>query len=158
MKEDKVDIEGDGKLALDQFARELGHLRTQTGMSRTEIGRLANCSASWLKAIELGHRQPTVQLGISLDGIFHTQGGFEKLARAIEAANTPQWFGKWAALEDRAVQLWSFEPLLVPGLFQTRAYAYAVLSEEPDLTAEQVDDLIAARAERQGVLSRPRPP
>jgi hypothetical protein len=47
----------------------------------------------------------------------------------------------------------SWAPLIVPGTFQVEAYARAILSAEP-FTPDQLDELVAARLERQLVLDR----
>ena len=53
--------------------------------------------------------------------------------------------------------LWYWAPLLVPGIFQTEAYARAILGADPD-SGEDLDDLVYGRLERQQILSRPKPP
>jgi transcriptional regulator with XRE-family HTH domain len=151
-------MEGEGRAALEQFRHEFERLRRRSDLTWQAVASRAACSVPWLRAIEQGRRNPTVELAAALDEIFGTSPLLEDLARAIEAAKTPPWFGRWAALEADAVQLWLYEPLLVPGLFQTKAYAYEVAFEEPDLSPDQVDDLVSARTERQAILTRPRPP
>ncbi|MFC4016524.1 Scr1 family TA system antitoxin-like transcriptional regulator [Micromonospora sp. GCM10011542] len=69
----------------------------------------------------------------------------------------PAWFRPWADIEHEAVALRAFELVWVPGLFQTEAYARATLAGEA-LTPEEVDELVAARLQRQAILRRPRPP
>ena len=51
-----------------------------------------------------------------------------------------------------------FEPALVTGLFQTVDYARAVLGKRPHTTAEEVENLLAARLARQEILTREDPP
>ena len=51
-----------------------------------------------------------------------------------------------------------FEPSLVTGLFQTVEYARAVLAKRPHTTAEEVENLLAARLARQEILTREDPP
>jgi uncharacterized protein DUF5753 len=48
--------------------------------------------------------------------------------------------------------------LLIPGLLQTADYARAILAADPETTEDQLDDLIAARLERQAILDKPNPP
>ncbi|MDG4831243.1 DUF5753 domain-containing protein [Solwaraspora sp. WMMD1047] len=50
-----------------------------------------------------------------------------------------------------------YEPLFVPGLLQTEAYARATLRCEA-LTPIEVDSLVNSRLERQSVLTRDKPP
>jgi hypothetical protein len=47
---------------------------------------------------------------------------------------------------------------VVPGLLQTEAYARAILSTRMGATAEELDEAVAARMERQRILDREHPP
>jgi hypothetical protein len=52
-----------------------------------------------------------------------------------------------------------WELVVVPGIFQTPEYARALLTAgRPTARPEVIDDLVAARIERQEILSRERPP
>lgn len=64
------------------------------------------------------------------------------------------WFRAWAELEQDAGSIRSYEPLLVPGLLQTEAYARAVLATGGLLSPTEVDEIVAARLARQRVLER----
>jgi hypothetical protein len=64
------------------------------------------------------------------------------------------WFRKWADLEEQAISLYTFENRLVPGLLQTEAYARTLFNERlPVLTDSQIEAQLAARAERQRLLT-----
>src|SRR6185437_606986 len=60
--------------------------------------------------------------------------------------------------EAQARRLRSFEPMVVPGLLQTEAYARAILSTRVGSTAEELDEAVAARIGRQRILDREHPP
>ncbi|MEU8288189.1 DUF5753 domain-containing protein [Micromonospora sp. NPDC048905] len=68
------------------------------------------------------------------------------------------WFRPWAELEQDAVSIRSYQPLLVPGLLQTEGYARAVLGTGGLLAPSEVDLIVAGRLERQSVLGRDAPP
>lgn len=71
----------------------------------------------------------------------------------------PDWFGLYVSLEDSAELIRQYEPELVPGLLQTRAYAETVTRVPRDLiTDEQVQRRVDLRMKRQALLSRPRAP
>jgi Domain of unknown function (DUF5753) len=70
----------------------------------------------------------------------------------------PDWFREWPDIEADAVTLRWFEPLIVPGLLQTQAYARALLRTRPDSTDEEIEAMVAARMDRQAVLAREKPP
>lgn len=70
---------------------------------------------------------------------------------------------RWSALPTRHTSGWKqarprqscYDPLVVPGLLQTEAYARAIVVGGPnELSAEQVDQRVAIRTERQQLLTR----
>ncbi|MES0832870.1 helix-turn-helix domain-containing protein [Nocardiopsis tropica] len=69
------------------------------------------------------------------------------------------WFIDFVWLEELAVEQWLFNNTLVPGIFQTEAYARVVMrTTEPDATDDQVDRWIELRMTRQALLAREAPP
>jgi len=72
----------------------------------------------------------------------------------------PDWFAGWVEAEKVARALWFWAPLLVPGMFQTEAYARAILAADPERgeDPEELEALVQGRLERQQVLLRPRSP
>lgn len=58
------------------------------------------------------------------------------------------WWSNYEALEQSAVTIRTWEPMLIPGLLQTRAYAAALSS----------DELAARRIDRQRIVTRPSGP
>jgi len=68
-------------------------------------------------------------------------------------SGTPDWFMPYRQAESEASILRCWSPVLVPGVLQTESYMRAVLSVEP-YTASQLDELVAARLERQAVIGR----
>lgn len=55
---------------------------------------------------------------------------------------------------DRSV---SYEPMVVPGLLQSRRYARLLIERGPGVSQEYVDATVRLREERQQILHRPRP-
>jgi hypothetical protein len=74
------------------------------------------------------------------------------LARRAKSG-TPDWFMPYRQAESEATTLRFWGPLVVPGLLQTEGYARSLLSVET-YTPEQLDELVAARMERQQVIGR----
>ena len=70
----------------------------------------------------------------------------------------PASFRPFAAFEEIATALRSFEHTLVPGLLQTPKYARAVLAIRPNTSPDELDDMVAARLARQAILDRDDPP
>jgi hypothetical protein len=84
-----------------------------------------------------------------------TGAGLDTLTDLAQRAKsgTPDWFMPYRQAEAGASILRCWSPVLVPGVLQTESYMRAVLSVEP-YTAEQLDELVAARLERQAVIGR----
>jgi hypothetical protein len=67
----------------------------------------------------------------------------------------PSWLGTYAALEQGASEIWTFEPMAVPGLLQTAEYAAALQDGEiirP--TGGEVNRYVSHRMARQAVVTR----
>lgn len=71
----------------------------------------------------------------------------------------PGWFGLYVSLEDSAETIRKYEPELIPGLLQTRAYAEAATRvPQGYVNEEEVQRRVEVRMTRQALLSRPRSP
>lgn len=68
-------------------------------------------------------------------------------------SGTPEWFVSYRQAEGEATMLRSWGSDICPGLTQTESYARCVLSAQP-FTPDALAELLQARIERQGVLSR----
>jgi hypothetical protein len=91
---------------------------------------------------------PLPETAADLDQLYETDGEIQRLSTAArEDAQTP-WLRSWLDNERRALVLRSIEPLVIPGLLQTEAYARAVLAVGTR-TRRRLDEAIAVRLERQ---------
>jgi DNA-binding XRE family transcriptional regulator len=132
-----------GYTSQDQFARELG-------FDRTVI----------VKA-ETGARPPSDDLAGKIGEMFPglCNGLYVQLATIARKSNgpIPGWFADWLDAERQAHTLRIWQPLIVPGLLQTAEYARALFVAAGE-DADRVEELIAARLDRQVILDRPKPP
>jgi hypothetical protein len=69
----------------------------------------------------------------------------------------PKWFDLFLGLESGAAELSIFDTVAVPGLLQTHGYATAVIEGDPDLSADQVQQLVEVRMGRQHILQTANP-
>jgi transcriptional regulator with XRE-family HTH domain len=109
---------------------------------------------------ETGQRPPTVDVlaawcqacGLD-DELF---GRLAVLARRADGP-VPTWFEDWLRAEGEAHTLRVWQPLIIPGLFQTAEYARALFlaAGADDVKA---NELVAVRLERQSILDRADPP
>lgn len=80
---------------------------------------------------------------------------FARLVGLVLRSQLPSWFQPYAELEATATYISTCQCQLVYGLLQTPEYARAVLSVEQ---GDRLDGMVAARMERQHILSRDEPP
>jgi hypothetical protein len=92
----------------------------------------------------------------ALDEHWQLNGHFGRLLRYARSAHDPDWFQEHVHYEARASVLKIYELSLIPGLFQTRDYARALL--EAGQVVEDVEAALEVRMARQEVLNnKPRP-
>lgn len=134
----------------------LRRLRTSRKMSQDRLAATIRVSKSLISHFESGKLLPQDDTAEILDAAFGTG---DEVRRAVKDAREDRrpWLRSWREHEKRAVLLRSWEPLVVPGLLQTRDYAQAIFVATP-ANAQKVDDLVSTRMARQvAVLDRDPP-
>jgi Domain of unknown function (DUF5753) len=84
-----------------------------------------------------------------------TGAGLDELTKLAQQARSgpPGWFAGWSDdIEAGASVIRWFEPLLIPGLIQTRGYANAVFAWKPE--SSSIETNLKNRLARQSVLDR----
>lgn len=141
---------------LRNFGNEVRLERDRMAMSRAELGKAAACGASLVAKIENGDRVPQREFAEGCDRAFAgANGRFLRLWRLALRYAYPPWFRPYVALEQKATVLRMFNPVLVPGIVQTRGYATAILKEG---RPKGLEDIVTSRLERQRILERENPP
>jgi transcriptional regulator with XRE-family HTH domain len=140
------------------FAEELMAARISAGMSQEDLAARLSYSLSLVSMVEGLRRPPTLQFAEQCDQVFATPGTFVRLQKFTRATPLPSWFRPWAEIESVAEQFRSWQPSFVDGLLQTPEYAHALLSVRIGEAGADIDQQVAARMERQAVLSRDDPP
>ncbi|MFL6054216.1 MAG: Scr1 family TA system antitoxin-like transcriptional regulator [Actinoallomurus sp.] len=142
------------------FAGELKAWRGGAGLSKVELAETLGYTPQLIGQLEAGKNVPSKKFAEDTDTYFTTNGLFVRLWKLINdtrhLAALPPGFSDYVARESEASMMYVFEPSMVKGLFQTPEYAYEVL--KAGRTAEEVDQLVAKRMERQEILRRLRPP
>ncbi|MEU6367972.1 helix-turn-helix transcriptional regulator [Streptomyces sp. NPDC046931] len=129
--------------------------RKRAGLTQEEYAPLVRYQPSTVASIEQGRRFPprvfVERAEEVLDAFGALKGAYKHVGREKGLAS---WFRQWAELEEQAISLHTFENRLVPGLLQTEAYARLLFDEQvPVLTDSQIEAQLAAREERQRLLS-----
>ncbi|MEU2548333.1 helix-turn-helix transcriptional regulator [Streptomyces roseolus] len=140
---------------LDYYGSELRRLREEAGLSQTQLGKIVFCTGSLVGQIETAHKVPTREFSERIDAALMTGGLFTRLVGLVLRSQLPSWFQEYAEMEAQATYISTYQSQMVYGLLQTEAYARAVLSVEQ---TDRLEELLAARMERQRILRREQPP
>ncbi|MGW7521125.1 helix-turn-helix domain-containing protein [Streptomyces sp. NPDC054796] len=146
-------------------------LREEQGISMKEASEHIRGSVSKISRLENAESSPSDRDVFDLLERYKVTDPqqVEELSKLLGDAQTlrtwpyadaaPGWFRRLIGLEHVAVRIETFEPVSVPGLLQTREYAWGILRAAPksreDTSAQQRVDL---RRERQRLLEEPDPP
>ncbi len=154
---------GAGASPLRLFGEMLRWYRTQAGLTPEGLGQRIYLSGSLIRKVEDGTRAPTEELTRACESVpeLCCNGALFKLwdilADYLKRQALPGWFAGWAEREAHAAKLRWFEMSLVPGLFQTEAYAMALLTGRIGFNGD-VGQVVATRMGRQHILDREEPP
>jgi transcriptional regulator with XRE-family HTH domain len=140
------------------FVAELVAARTAAGLSQEALATQINYSPSLIGMIESGRRAPTLDVAGRLDQALKTTGTLARLQKHARTMPLPSWFRPYADAESTATMLRSWQPMVVDGLLQSEEYARAVLATKPNTTTDVVDEMVAARMDRQLILDQDKPP
>ncbi|GAA2482123.1 helix-turn-helix transcriptional regulator [Streptomyces longisporus] len=140
---------------LDYYGFELRRAREAAGLTQQALGSIVFCTGSLIGQVETTLRVPTREFSERVDAALGTDGTFSRLVGLVLRNQLPSWFQPYAEMEARATNIATFQAQVVYGLLQTPAYARAVLEAG---WADKLDDQVAARMERQRILTREKPP
>lgn len=150
-----------------RLALELLRRREASGLSREEAARQLEWSTSTIFRIETGRSRPqpgNVRVLLDLYGVTGAErDGLIQLARE---ARQPGWWHSfrdvlsnpyevYIGFEGGATTIRNFEPIVVPGLLQTEAYARATFKGGPrELDSDEIEARVEVRMARQQILAR----
>jgi transcriptional regulator with XRE-family HTH domain len=136
------------------LAFHLRRYREDRGMTQGDLASLLCVTEGHLGNLERARRRITMTQARDLDKIFGLPRWFELLHHHAQGEHR-DWLAQYTALEQEASELKVWQPLWVPGLLQTKAYARVSLIGGH---ANDIDAKVAARLDRQAVLGRENPP
>jgi transcriptional regulator with XRE-family HTH domain len=142
------------------LARLLHDARVAAGYtSQDALARDLNVDRSVVTKAESGNRFPSDKILLKWCELCDLDAG-DILARVGKARNAtgdvPPWFESFREVEAVAHAIRVWHPILVPGLLQIAEYArplFVAMGEDPD----RVEELVAARIERQQILNGSNP-
>ncbi|AJF65584.1 helix-turn-helix domain-containing protein [Streptomyces vietnamensis] len=144
-----------GKGVVAAFGQSLKTLRVRAKMEREELGKRLGYSASTIASFEQGRRIPPPRAVDQSDEVLDAGGLLSVWKDQLEKAQYPAFFRGMAQLEKQAIELLSYDTLVIKGLLQTEEYMRAVLSNRrPPLDAETIEQRVTARLARQAIFDR----
>lgn len=133
----------------------LQHLRKRAGLNQQQLGDAIGYSLEQVASVEQGRRLAKAAFTAAAERVLEAGGVLEVLQDEVDRAKLPRFFRNFALIEAEAVSRFEYEPLLIPGLLQTEAYARAVFAGHcPPLNEEIVDQHTDGRLSRQKLLAR----
>jgi transcriptional regulator with XRE-family HTH domain len=156
--------------------RELGtalrKLRNEKGLTVEQVAESLLCSPSKVSRMETGHSAAAPRDIRDLCDLYGVtdQAERDRLMQLAREGKQQGWwqpydlpYSTYIGLEAEAISIRTFQPSVVPGLFQTEEYARAIQEAAgPDhakgeLTPEVVEQRVEARLRRQGRLTEASP-
>jgi predicted XRE-type DNA-binding protein len=152
-----------------RLGAELRRLRLASGLKSTEVAERLMVSQPKISHLENGNRAISARDVRDLCAIYRVtdQQVIDSLMQMARESGQQGWWHAYGdipqsvyiALETDAASLHAYEPMVIPALLQTPAYAHAVIKETiPLLTAEQADMRLKVRLRRQHRIYDPARP
>ncbi|WP_460106625.1 helix-turn-helix domain-containing protein [Streptomyces sp. YKOK-J1] len=137
------------------FGRQLKLLRTAAGMERAELGGRLGYSASSIASYEQARRIPPPRFIERAEEVLGAGGVLIALKEEVARAQYPAHFRDAARAEAKALGVYVYAAIAVPGLLQTEEYARAVFTvQRPLLDDDVIEQRLSARLARQDIFDR----
>ncbi|MGW8988030.1 Scr1 family TA system antitoxin-like transcriptional regulator [Streptomyces parvus] len=131
-------------------------LRVQRGWTQEQQGKEIGYSAAAISAMETCAQPASDAMLVELQRV-HGKGTrvFETARQYMRMERLPEQFKDYALLEEAALSLQLFATNVVHGLFQTEAYARALIGGgSPPLSEARVEELVQLRMARTALFDR----
>lgn len=130
--------------------------REQHQLTQEELGRQIGYTASAISAMETCAQPASDKMLVKLEEVIGGGFGlFEKARRFVLLEKYPMRFRGFSEMEAGAVTISSYETLVVDGLFQTDAYARALIGGGyPPVSEEKREELVEARLARRQLFNQ----
>jgi transcriptional regulator with XRE-family HTH domain len=133
------------------FGRLVRIYRDAAGLTQKELAKTLDYTNGWVSNVETGQLRPRVeQVRLLEQALNLPPGALMAVYEQLDGESLPGWMRDWIPEESRADVLRWVELSIVPGLLQTEDYARAILGGS--------ESAVAARMQRQEILSRDDPP
>lgn len=146
--------EPEGSDSLKTFGAVVQAFRKRARLTQEQFAPRVRYSVPTVASIEQGRRFPPADFVDRAEEVLDAFGSLRAAARHLSRRpGLASWFRQWARLEAEAINLYTYECRLVPGLLQTEAYARNLfINQLPLLSEQQVEEQLVARLARQQLL------
>lgn len=139
------------------YAYRIRKERERIGASQAEAAAAAHISRQLYGHYETMRRIPSLDASGRLDAFYGLPDTLTDLQPLVaKEVGTLASFLEFADQEEKADSIRTYQPLYIPGLFQTEEYAREMLSVGS--RADQLDRMMATRMARQEILTGEDPP
>ncbi|WP_368733106.1 helix-turn-helix domain-containing protein [Streptomyces alkaliphilus] len=140
--------------SLRTFGAVLKTFRERAGLTQEQLAPLLGYAPPTVAAVEQGRRLPQRDFIDKAEEVLDAFGTLRAAARHLSRRpGLAAWFREWARLEEEALNLWTYECRVIPGLLQSEGYARAVFEDDiPAPSDAEVEERVAARLKRQKLL------
>lgn len=140
---------------------QLRRSREAAGLTQAQLAKKCGFDPSYVSFAELARREPSEKFSRRADEVLETGGTLMLMWWQYKHTALFPGFPEYAGYEARATEVRLFEIGIIPGLFQTPAYALADLAgplERGEITSAQAEERFEFRLMRQELLKRQAPP
>ncbi|SFD58788.1 helix-turn-helix domain-containing protein [Streptomyces aidingensis] len=134
-------------------------LREARGLSQEALAKAIGYPQSYIQRVEAGKQNPSDALAAKLDEFFGTGKLFRDLQRMHRSGLMKAFTLDFLEQEPKALRVQVFTSGMIPGILQMEKYAREVLRcTLPDLSPEEIEDLVDMRMQRKVALEQDDPP
>ncbi|MET8679877.1 helix-turn-helix transcriptional regulator [Streptomyces sp. NPDC004647] len=152
----RAERRGTASATAQYFAEMVRTLREQAGLTQEEVGKRINYTGAAISALENCKQLPGEKMLAGLEDVLGGGAGLLQMAgKYLVLDRYPPYFKDYVLLEAAALNVSSYQTLVIDGLFQTEEYARAVLRcGFPPRNEEEVGQLADARMDRKALFDR----
>ncbi|MFD3992055.1 helix-turn-helix transcriptional regulator [Streptomyces sp. NPDC058583] len=131
-------------------------MRLKKGLTQDQLGTQMGFTGAAISAMERLIHPVSDDMLVQLERVLGGGTGiFEEMRELVRLEKLPEQFRGYAPIEQKAVALWLYANHVVHGLFQTEAYARALIAGgHPEPSPERVEELVVARMARKALFDR----
>ncbi|MET9797438.1 helix-turn-helix domain-containing protein [Nocardiopsis alba] len=144
----------------ERWGTELKKFRARTGATQAQLADHLHVTDGLISGFEKGTHWPSADKVVKIDAFLEANNALWDLWESLTNGQAyPRWLSGLVDAEKAATRIRTYEPLVVPGLVQTKQYATALVrASNPLASPEKVSETVSGRLKRQELWDGPEPP